>query len=402
MHMRLVELCLLPLLSAQEPAPQQPPPPAPVAESAPEIAPNPPVAKDPREALLAAEKKGADADAATLSALTSADDAAIAARAAWLLGQCNSPQVLEMSRKVAAQSPHATARLQAMSTLLRKPEIGSFQSALAALDDDDMQVRALAAQLLGKLRRPAAVEPLAGVVERKGRKANEPAVDVQAALLALRDHDAATHLLRVATALHDVPAQGIGQTLAYCFQELLPKLDEEQQTTVLLAVLDHHEPMVRRYAIGRLTELADPKTVKALEGSLAKENAELRPLIEVAIAQIRRDLAPAEESRAEKAKAKAKELWAVAKKRWDGLSLEERVIVGATPLALLVMFVLFLRLRRRRRTAEDAAHAIALVAPSQEHLQEMQDEELEGQAWDEVPEEDGEVVEYADDGGYRN
>jgi hypothetical protein len=32
----------------------------------------------------------------------------------------------------------------------------------------------------------------------------------------------------------------------------------------------------------------------------------------------------------------------------------------------------------------------------------MQDEELEGQAWDEVPEEDGEVVEYADDGGYRN
>ena len=115
-----------------------------------------------------------------------------------------------------------------------------------------------------------------------------PATDPQAALLAL--HDLAPPIRccarrpRCTTARPRPPAK----RLAFCCQSLVPKLAKADQVTILLAILGHREPPVRRFAIGRLAELEDPATAKALSGRLATEGNELRPLVELALAQVRK------------------------------------------------------------------------------------------------------------------
>jgi HEAT repeat protein len=362
--MGLLEFCLLSLLSPQEPAPNATPPEAISASAATTV-------DGDRERLLAAEQAGDKADANVLRELAAATDPAIAARAAWLLARLNAPAATELLREVATTSPHAEARLQAMHALLQKGHVASFATGITALEDADPTVRTLAAQLLGKLRRPAAVAPLMALIEHGERSADRPATDLQAALLALQDLGAADSLLRVATALHDRPAKGVGQALTWCFQQLSPKLDKKAQTTLLLASLDHHEPLLRRYVIGRLGELAEPSTAKALEGRLAKENADLRPLVEVALTQVRGGDEPPPADEMERALANAKSLWAAARARWDRMPIQDRVIATAIPVSLLMVLVLAMRLRQRRAHAASAAATMALLAPSDEHLEQM-------------------------------
>ncbi|MBL8730330.1 MAG: hypothetical protein JNM25_18070 [Planctomycetes bacterium] len=365
--MRLLEFCLLPLLSPQSPAPAATPtPPEVVAAAATETAQG-----GDREQLLAAEQAGANADAKVLRQLADSTDVAVAARAAWLLGKLNQPEAETLLREVATGSPHAAARLQAMQPLTQKAQAASFATAVEALADADVGVRTLAAQLLGKLRRPAAVAPLMARIERGERTGDGPATDLQAALLALHDLGAGDQLLRIATALDDRPAIGVGPALTWCFQELSPKLDPKTQTTLLVAALDHREPLLRRYAIGRLGELAVPSTANALEGRLAKETAELRPLVEVALAQVRGDDKPPPSDEMERALANAKSLMAGARARWDRMPLQDRVIATTIPVSLLLVLMLAGRLRRRRAQAVTAAATVALVAPSEEHLEQM-------------------------------
>jgi HEAT repeat protein len=363
----LLELCLLSLLSPQEPAtPTTPTAPGAVATTAVQAAQG-----DDHDRLLAAEQAGDKADPQVLRKLADAPDAAIAARAAWLLGKLNQPQAVELLREVATGSPHAEARLQAMQPLTQRSQLASFATAVEALGDADLHVRTLAAQLLGKLRRPAAVAPLMAMVERGPRTTDRPATDLQAALLSLHDLGAGDQLLRIATALDDRPANGTGQALTWCFQELSPKLDRKAQATLLVAALDHREPLLRRYAIGRLAELAVPSTANALEGRLAKETAELRPLVEVALAQVRGDDKAPPSDEMERALANGKNLLAAARTRWDRMPMQDRIIATTIPVSLLMVLMLAGRLRRRRSQSVAAAATVALVAPSEEHLEQL-------------------------------
>ena len=381
--MGLLELCLLPLLTAQEPAPA----PAPSRSDATVTAPSSPAATgttdevaaqdpappdgDERERLLAAERAGPDADPDELRALTDADDVAVAARAAWLLGRCTADGAEERVRAVATGSPHAPARLQAMHALQQKAQVASLPTAVSALEDEDRSVRTLAAQLLGRLRRPAGVEPLVALVERGERATDGADTDLQAALIALHDLGATGQLVRVATALDDAPATGVGEALTFCFQELSPKLATEAQSTLLVGVLAHREPLLRRYAIGRLAELRLPSTAQALEGRLAKETDELRPLVEVALAQVRGDDRRPPTDELERATQNAEALWARAKAKWDTMPTRDRAVAAAIPVSLLLVVVILAQLRRRRRRAEATAAALALVAPSEEHLEHL-------------------------------
>ena len=283
--MRLLELCLLPLLSPQEPAPQPAvPSPAPAAETA------VPSSSDDKQALAVQERAGEKADPAVLAALASSVDAAVGARAAWRLGACKGPAVLEALQTVATKSPHADARAHAMQALMKANDVGSTATAIAALEDADRRVRTFAAQALGRLRRPAAKEPLLGLLDHTRTHA-EPGVatDVQAALLALNDLAATDLLLRAATAVHDGKAEGAGAALAFCCQSMSPQMPRAEEVTFLLAVLGHREQLVRRYAISRIAELDEPSAAAALEGRLAQEGDELRPLVQIALAQVRKD-----------------------------------------------------------------------------------------------------------------
>ncbi|HEU4418410.1 MAG TPA: HEAT repeat domain-containing protein [Planctomycetota bacterium] len=259
--MGLLELCLLPLLSPQEPAVTPAPEATPPAVSA------TPASPEDLQDLLAAERASEKANLVVLRRLTDSKTVPIAARAAWLLGRSKDPRANELCCEVATTSAHVEARVQAMNALTLQKDPNSLTAGVAALQDADRSVRALAAQLLGKLGRPTAVDPLIALIDRsRTETAAEPATDVQAALVALHDLKAARSLLRAATAVHDSKIKGTGEALAYCFQGLSPTLEQPQEVTTLLAVLDHREPLVRRYAIGRLAQIGDPNTAKALEG----------------------------------------------------------------------------------------------------------------------------------------
>jgi HEAT repeat protein len=178
MPMGLIELCLLSCLSPQEPEPSTEPPAETTApasegegEAEPVVSEAEPVvsefeplapadyAADDAARLRAAEAAGDEADGTVLLDLTQSSDATIAARAAWLLGNSKNQQHHLLLDQVVTKSQHADARLHALQALRNAGAVGSTTFAIRALTDDDRRVRTIAAQLLGKLRRPAAVEP---------------------------------------------------------------------------------------------------------------------------------------------------------------------------------------------------------------------------------------------------
>lgn len=390
--MRLLELCLLSLLSPQESAPTAATPRAPrVAIPAPPAAPAPapaapesqqdPAPQDPASplpsgsadaaALAAQERAGAKADLAELARLGTSDDADVAARAAWLLGRDQRPGRVELLQQLVGASPHADARVFAMQALVRLGDVASTPTGIAALEDPDRRVRTLAAQLLGRLRRPAAREPLLALLDHS-RTDDEPgpATDVQAALLALHDLEATDLLLRAATAVHDSRVEGAGTVLAYCCQGLSPKLGRRDELTFLLAILDHREPLVRRYAIGRLAELGERSTAGALEGRLAKEGNELRPLVEVAIAQIRKDKAAQPDDELQRALQNAQALLATAKRTWNGWTPAQQGMAAGVPVVLMLLLLVVRRGRRRAAAAAHAAATLAMVQPSEQFAEQ--------------------------------
>lgn len=383
--MVLLELCLLSLLSPQAPTAAPTPPVAapataptdPATAATPQEpvnrAPEPgPAASDDLAALHRAEAAGKSADLEELVRLATGSEAAIAARAAWLLGRSEADGAAAALERAFA-SPHAGARVQVLATLLKSGDATTFPVAKKALDDDDRNVRALAAQLLGRLRRPQSAAPLLALLGGPHNDGREPgaAIDLQAAILALHDVGALDQLLPAASAVHNGKATGLGEALAYYFQDYSPQLPPKDETTLLLAVLDHKEPLLRRYAIGRLAELGDSSTATALERRLGSEGDELRPMIEATLTQLRAANAPPAQGGIDAARAKLDGLLAKGKQLWNGLDDNQRIAVGASPLAVMLLLFVVGKLRRRRATSASAAATAALVAPSDEFLAEQ-------------------------------
>lgn len=404
--MRLLELCLTSLLSPQ--APGLPPtttvPPAASAPSAQEPAPTPPApATGPAtSATTPTETTGATGNAPAAPSTPTSPDAASAQNGEGeqlvqrTLGEDPldaSAAVAELAKakkgaanpflqRVVAESRHADARTAAMQALLRSADVGVTSTAIRALEDDDRRVRTLAAQTLGKLRRPTAVEPLLQLLDRT-RKPADPttnttiATDVQAALLALHDLGAADKLLRAATAVHDGQANGAGEALAYCLQELSRQLPRAEEQTLLLAVLDHREPLVRRFAIGRLAELDATSAISALERRLATETDSLRPLVEAALVQLRRDTMQQPTDELARARQNATLLWHKAKAWWLAATPTEQGVAAGTPVLLLLVVGLLRRRRARAAATAEAAAMTALVAPSEEYAEQVAAEAAE-------------------------
>ncbi|MEZ6037003.1 MAG: HEAT repeat domain-containing protein [Planctomycetota bacterium] len=383
--MALIELCLLSLLSPQS-ADATPTPSAPTTAQAPEHAGQsaPDGGQDPRRQLEALEQGEQPADPDQLLALTSCADADVAARAAWLLAQRHDDAGHERLLQV-IDGPVAEARLQAVRELCRVDAKDAFTIALHELQDPDRRVRTVAAQTLGALRRPAAAEPLVGMIEEAAGEACSEPTDVQAALLALADIGTGHGLLRVATAIQDGKVTGTGNWLAFTLQTLSPKL-EDGEVTLLCGVLAHRDAPVRRYAITRLAELGDKRAISALEGRLGKEEQQLRPLVELALNQLRRDVAPAPTDDMDRAMANAEVLWLRAKSWWNGLQPLHQGIAAGVPGVLLVLLVLWRRAAARRARAAEAAAAAAWVQPSDDYLEEQESAQYEddGEYYDEA------------------
>ncbi|MEC8653150.1 MAG: HEAT repeat domain-containing protein [Planctomycetota bacterium] len=370
--MGLIELCLLSALSPQGPAAGAAPAPADAAApSGSEQA--------PRDLLAQLEAAGQYADAAALAQLAAGADLAAAERAAWLLANSGNDAHLEALPEVIESAPHADARLQALQGIFLHGDLSSTATAIAALKDDDRRVRTLAAKVLGKLRRPAAVEPLLQLLHATSCADGEEPTDAQAALLTLADLGASQHLLRIATEFDDDALPRCGEALTYAFQQLSPKLAKEQEATALVAVLSHREPLLRRYAITRLTELNDPRALAALDARLDAESRELRPLVEVAITQLM-NTNDAQGGQLEPLAGRAAALTKRAAAWWSSKPAADKAILCAIPAAML--FGLWLIRRSLRLRAEDARAqaAAALATPSDDYLGDSYEAQPDGHA----------------------
>jgi HEAT repeat protein len=315
-------------------------------------------------ALQAAEAAGKRADVATLTPLLRSRSAAVVARTAWLLGSLNKKDAVQPLLEALSVQERKAVRLQLVAALGHFADLQTMPALIGALDDSDAAVRAQACKALATLHNQRVRDALVSLLERHGKDSGE-CLDVAAALLALADNGDPTYLMAASTAINKTDGR-VPQALAFLFQAQSPKLPANEESTLLLAVLDHPVTLLRRYAIQRLGELRDPSTAKALEGRLASEGPELQPLIKLTLAAARgeRDSSSAGNDLIARAKANAEALFDKGMATWKGMDDRQKLTAGGIAAAgivlIMVAFSLRARSRRRRRIAEMAA----MVKPS--------------------------------------
>jgi hypothetical protein len=274
-----------------------------------------------------------------------------------------------------------------MAALERLADPRSMPTAMSALLDPERTLRALAASTIGRLRNPSGVAPLLAMLGERGKEpADGKPDDVVAALLALNDLNAPNCLLQAASSI-GVSTKDVSEALTFLFQTHCTTLPPKEEATLLLAVLDHPDSMLRRFAIQRLGELRDPTTAKALEGRLAVETAALQPLLHNSLAEVRGHTENGGSGDAlQSVRGHLSTLTEKVSSRWDAMDTMQRgmllalvVLVGATLVALLLLVA---RIRRHRRSEASAM----LAASSVDYL--MGDSEPEGAGDEEVPTED--------------
>jgi len=340
-----------------------------------------PAVPAPAVALQQQEALGKAADARALADLTLGDDAAVAARAAWLLGRTAGPTALPALHTTVTDSKHADARAFAMQALCERRKAESNAFAQKALHDADRRVRTFAVQLLAATKPEFAAAELTDLVARVAAAGGtDAATDVNAALLELHDLRASDRALAVAAALDTSTLTGCGDALAYLCQGLVPALTMPARLTALHTLANHREEAVRRFALTVLANHRDPATVAVLQARAPAETGALRPIAAAALAQAQRTPAPIDLKT--QAKQNLAAIAATATGWWRRQSPTRQLLAIAAPTVLLVAVVgLLAAVRHRRRLAVEqtaaTAAALALVQPSDEYLERAEAEAAE-------------------------
>ncbi len=308
------------------------------------------------ETVAALEKRG---PAAATELLPYLDDEspAVVARAAWALGEVKGEAAVPRLVQLVRDGSSLDVRRHALRALWKMHDPRSVRASIEALSDDDAQLREIAATNLGELRANEAKEHLLDLVGRTVDGDQHDDSDRAAALLALTAIGDPETLVPAATTLKDA-SKVEDQALAWMFQTLSPKLDQEREAKTLIAVLDDDSSLLRRYAIQRLGELRAKTAVKALESRLASESPELRGLVEVSLTAIR-GVGPQGDA---KLPFDVKALWSQARTQFEDPRIRAAAVAGLAALVVIaMMFVLLGRRRRRRLEAEQWA---SFVEPS--------------------------------------
>ena len=293
--------------------------------------------------------------------LLACDNSTVAARAAYAMGTLRCQKAVVTLCSMVHGHADATVRRHAMAALHKIQDPRSTPTSLTALSAPDPQVRALAAAILGSLRADGAAPKLLEVLAIDDAPADSP--DRVAAYVALADLGDPSAL--VAAAASGGTGAKEQQAMAYLFQTLSPKLSPTKETATLVAVLDHHNHLLRRYAIQRLGVLQQPSAAKALEDRLAEETS-LRQLVEVSLTAIRNaDTHRAAGEAVKDASNQAASLSVAASKWWASLGTGGHWMVAIALGSFTLLMVCWRRARRERRwrTASDAM--VAMVGHSE-------------------------------------
>ncbi len=322
------------------------------------------------DAAAATTLRDAEAEGSTRSNITAVTallahgNPDIVARACWLLGEWKALDAIVVLGDVAHDHATASVRLQATAALAHMANSATAQGLTRAVQDPDGRVRLCAIQALGRLGAPIATAPAMTLIDHLGSKQpTETPNDLVAALVVLHDVGDPANLMPAATAIGFAHPQ-VGQALTFLFQGLSPRQQPKEEVTTLLAVLDHPEPMLRRYAIQRLGELRDPTTAKALEVRLAAEAADLQPLIRVSLTQVRGDVGHEDDDLVARAKNNVAAISQMVERRWKSLGSTGQIATGATVGIVVLAVIGFLVARRRTRQSAAVAEAQSLVEPS--------------------------------------
>lgn len=325
-----------------------------------------PPAADELEALRALEA-AARPDTDKLLALLQSQHPTVVARAAWIAGKRHLTAAVPALAEILGSATDLAVRQHCAAALCQLKDKRALAAATAALSDDDVRVRTLAAMLLGNLGSTAATDALLGMIDEREHDGNTgKRTDVVAAILALADLGTAASLLPTASAITHDDAD-LGTALAYMFQRHSPSLQKRDEAVLLMAVLTHPATALRRYAIQRLGELRDPSAASALQGRLASEDRELQPVLEVALAAVRGDTGGGKTANDlwDTTKANFTTLVAKGKQRWAALDETRRMLLlGCAGVGLLALLGFTrLRARARRRARVEAAAALVAASP---------------------------------------
>lgn len=323
------------------------------------------------EAIVAAEQqRGGRIPAVVIEGLSSAN-VLVARRAAYAAGVLRAAEAVPQLCRLTTHDDVEVQR-QAMAALAAIGDARSLQAAIAGLQNDELEVRQFAIATLARLRDRASINDL--VLHLDSDAATE-AEQLQATL-ALADIGDPQALLRAATVI-TTDGKRPDEALAYLFQTLSPKLAPDDESKVLMAVLDHASRLVRRYAIQRLGQLRSPAAVPALEGRLAQETDSLRPLVLVSLDAIRGETNRGGDT-FDRIRETAGNLWnqtrehagpfvAKVRETWNQLPRNQQLAIGGGGVgALAILLALNAWRRRRRRRAAQIQQLSSSIAGATE------------------------------------
>ncbi len=345
------------------------------------------------QAIVAAMSGDLELPPQTLIGHLGSENPAVVGQAARAIAKLGIREGVEPLCERAIEIVDDRARRQVARAIFEFADERTLTTSRQMLQDPDPMIRALAAANVGKFKDGASVDRLVDILVRDGARADDP--DRTQALISLAD--IADPRCLSAAAGCDIAGDAQGHALAYLFQQASPKLGTDAEVATLLTVLGHSSTMLRRYAIQRLGELRDANSATALEHRLAVESAELRPLLEVSLSAVRGPVS----SNTASTPGQGASAW------FRSLDKKTRnmIVAGSVGVVLLLAGLMFVVLRSRRRQATDWA---AMAAPSEEMLEGEEEQQFDNQpyeqAYDEefdapLPQEDGEFVEQAADGG---
>ncbi len=348
-----------------------------------------------RSVVLQLETRGPTA-AGELAEHLDADDPEIVARVAWCMGEFGHADAVPQLVRLATEHADAAVRRQSVAALRRLADERGLQASIDALDDDDAEVRTQAAATLGALGSQRAIDALIGFLATEavaspegtgaeGEAATDaPHRDRAAAILALADLEARDELGQLATSV-SAPDDLESKALAFTFQKLTPTLGPDHEVELLMGVLDHSSTLLRRFAIQRLGELRDARSVAALERALGREDKALRPLIEVSLVEIRgAEPEPGNVATGADPASTANAEAPIWERVVQDPELRTPALAGVGGLLLLVITLVWWSRRRRRRA--DADRWAAMARPSEEWDDEASADgewsDEDGEAWD--------------------
>ncbi len=241
--------------------------------------------KERFEALTALERAGdVLVYAGEVEALLEDPDPAVAARAAYALGESKAESAIPGLCKALRDSPNPEVRRYAAYALSRMPDPREEGFLLQALRDEDPRTRGYAATALEKLGSTKAAAPLARALLADPKAPKEVRLRILSALAELGGPREIPKVLLGVGPKEDVD---LLRAQVYALQKLTPQLQRSEEEDLLAGLLDSPSSYVKGYAIDRLGEVGGVKAAQALERRLPSEGPGFAKRIQAALAVVK-------------------------------------------------------------------------------------------------------------------